>query len=131
MLLVLGAELDFDVSAPDDVARYIAASQKMVEKSQSAPPLPEAKGPSGGGKTVEWMQEYQNWVEANCKLLTDWIDDVFGEGTANKLLGPKTSLDKILEIYDLLFDAVAKQGEAVGARLRQFMPNRRTGGRPG
>lgn len=125
MLKVRNVELDFDISAPDDVARYIAASQKMAEKGQNAPPLPEIRWPLGGSEAAEGLQEYQNWVEANCKLLTDWIDDVFGEGTANRLLGPKTSLNKILETYDLLFEAVTKQGETVGARLRQFIPNRR------
>ncbi len=120
MLKVLDTELDFDITSPDDLDRYIRANEKMVAQAAQLPPMPQTT------VGLANLRAYQEWVAANCRQITDWIDDIFGEGTANKLLGPKTSLSAILDTYDALKAAVTAQGEAVGARLRQFAPNRAT-----
>lgn len=126
MLKVLGNELDFDITSPDDLDRYLAACDKMVQASMQLPAPPDAGMPGGGQDALEWTRAYQRWVKANCELVTNWIDDIFGEGTVNRLLGPKTSLSAILDTYDALKAAITKQGETAAAHLRQFAPNRAT-----
>lgn len=120
MLKVLDTELDFDITSPDDLDRYIRASEKMAAQAAQLPPVPH--GLNGLGD----LKAYQAWVAANCKQITDWVDDIFGEGTANKLLGPKTSLSKILDLYDAIRDAAGQQGEEIALHVRQFAPNRAT-----
>lgn len=120
MLKVLGTELDFDITSPDDLDRYIRASEKMVAEAAQLPPMPQTT------VGLANLRAYQEWVEANCRQITDWIDDIFGEGTANKLLGPKTSLSQILCLYDAIRDAAGQQGKEVATHLRQFAPNRAT-----
>lgn len=120
MLNVMGVELDFDITAPEDMDRYLRCSEEMSMKAAAAPPMP---GPVTG---PEQLAAYRDWLSAYCKICTDWIDAVFGEGTANKLLGQKTSLSKILDVCDAIRAATTKQGEAVGLHIRQFAPNRAT-----
>lgn len=120
MLKVLGNELDFDITSPDDLDRYIRASEKMVAEAAQLPPMPQTT------VGLANLRAYQEWVAANCRQITDWIDDIFGEGTANRLLGPKTSLSQILRLYDAIRDAAGQQGKEVAAHLRQFAPNRAT-----
>lgn len=126
MLKVLGNELDFDITSPDDLDRYVAACEEMIQANESLPAPPEAYDPAAGRDAFEWTKVYRSWVRANCELITNWIDAIFGEGTANKLLGPKTSMNAILDVYDALEAAIADQGAATGARMRQFAPNRAT-----
>lgn len=126
MLKVLGTELDFDITSPTDLDRYLAACDKMAQAGARLPAPPEAQTPAAGQDALEWTRAYRHWVAANCELVTNWIDDIFGVGAANRLLGPKTSLSEILNTYDALEAAITEQGEAVGARLRQFAPNRAT-----
>lgn len=120
MLKVLGNELDFDITSPDDIDRYIRASEKMAAGAAQLPPMPQTIA------GLADLRAYQKWVAANCKQITDWVDDIFGEGTANRLLGSKTSLSQILCLYDAIRDAAGQQGKEVATHLRQFAPNRAT-----
>ena len=61
-----------------------------------------------------------------CKLLTDFIDAAFGDGTCNALLGPKTSLSTLLDVMDALRDAISNQGTQYAQRLAAYKPNRAT-----
>ena len=58
--------------------------------------------------------------------MTDFIDAAFGEGTCNKLLGAKTSLDKLMDTVAALREAVTEQGEQAGKKLEAYAPNRAT-----
>ena len=74
----------------------------------------------------QYMQDYYKWLSAYCKILTDWIDDILGDGACNKLLGPKTSLSGLMNVYDEISEAATAQGNAIGQHIRKYMPNRAT-----
>ena len=120
MLNVMGHELDFDITAPDDLDRYLRCGEEMSARAAEAPPMPETV------TTPEHLRAYTEWCRAYCKICTDWIDAVFGEGIANKLLGPKTSVAKLLDVCDAIQAAATKQGEMVGLHIKKFTPNRAT-----
>lgn len=120
MLLVMGQELDFDITAPDDLDRYLRCGEMMSTQAAAAPPMPQAV------TTPQEMRAYADWCRAYCRICTDWIDAVFGDGTANQLLGPKTSLAKILDVCDAIQDAATRQGEEIGLHIKKFTPNRAT-----
>ena len=122
MLTVLGKEIDFDVTSPADMQRYLAAETAMHEAAATLPPAPDPATMA----TMEGLHAYQEHLAAQCKLLTDFIDAAFGDGTCNALLGPKTSLSTLLDVMDALRDAITSQGTKYAQRLAAYKPNRAT-----
>lgn len=122
MLTVLGKQIDFDVTSPADMQRYLDAEAAMHEAAANLPP---AQDPAAMA-TLEGLQAYQLNLAAQCKLLTNFIDAAFGDGTCNALLGPKTSLSTLLDVMDALRDAITNQGAQYAQRLAAYKPNRAT-----
>lgn len=122
MLTVLGKEIDFDVTSPDDMQRYLEAEDAMHKAAEALPPDPDPAAMA----TREGLLAYQANLAAQCKLLTDFIDAAFGDGTCNALLGPKTSLATLLDVMEALRDAITGQGVQYAQRLAAYKPNRAT-----
>lgn len=122
MLTVLGKEIDFDVTSPADMQRYLEAEAAMQKAAAALPPDPDPASMA----TMEGLQAYQAHLAAQCKLLTDFIDAAFGDGTCNALLGPKTSLSTLLDVMDALRDAITSQGAQYAQRIAAYKPNRAT-----
>lgn len=122
MLTVLGKEIDFDVTSPADMQRYLDAETAMKKAAAALPPDPDPAAMA----TMEGLLAYQEHLAAQCKLLTDFIDAAFGDGTCNALLGPKTSLSTLLDVMDALRDAITSQGAQYAQRLAAYRPNRAT-----
>ena len=122
MLTVLGKEIDFDVTSPADMQRYLDAEAAMQKAAAALPTDPDPAAMA----TREGLQEYQAHLAVQCKLLTDFIDAAFGDGTCNALLGPKTSLSTLLDVMDALRDAISNQGTQYAQRLAAYKPNRAT-----
>lgn len=122
MLTVLGKEIDFDVTSPADMQRYLDAEAAMQTAAAALPPDPDPAAMA----TMEGLQAYQASLAAQCKLLTDFVDAAFGDGTCNALLGPKTSLSTLLDVMDALRDAITSQGAQYAQRLAAYKPNRAT-----
>lgn len=70
MLTVLGKEIDFDVTSPTDMQRYLDAEAAMRKAAAALPPDPNP----ATMKTMEGLQAYQAHLAVQCKLLTDFID---------------------------------------------------------
>lgn len=120
MMNLRGHEFDFDISCPEDLERYLRCSEEMTQKAASAPPMPaDMTYPHG-------LRAYTDWMAAYVRLLTDWIDGIFGDGACNKLLGPKTSLSNVMSLCDEIGEAAVQQGNAVGLQIKKYMPNRAT-----
>lgn len=120
MLKIREFEFDFDISAPEDLDRYLQSGAAMEEKKQHSPSIPmDTNDP-------QYLEKYHAWLKSYCGILTDFIDDVLGEGACNQLLGPKTSLSGLLNVYDEICDAVTAQGDAIGRHLVKYTPNRAT-----
>lgn len=120
MLLVLDHEIDFDITSPADLQRYLAAAEEMERAAESLPGMPSPDAL----QTREGLEQYAACVAGQCSLLTGFLDAAFGDGTCNALLGPKTSLNRLLEVCAALREALAAQGEQVGRRLAEYLPNR-------
>ena len=100
MMKLRGHEFDFDISCPEDLERYLRCSEEMTQKAASAPPMPaDMTYPHG-------LRAYTDWMAAYVRLLTDWIDGIFGDGACNKLLGPKTSLSNVMSLCDEIGDCL-------------------------
>lgn len=120
MITVNGTAIDFDITAPEDLRRYRAAGERMTAAAQAAgDPPQDVSSPLG-------FAAYIDYLDGQCRLLTGFIDEAFGEGTCNALLGPKTSLEKLLDACDAIGAAVEQQGQDVGVKIKKYLPNRAT-----
>lgn len=118
-MTIRGQQIDFDLTAPEDALRYAKAMADMQDKANALPPQPT------DFNTPDAMQEYTQWLKAECEILTDFIDGAFGDGTCNSLLGKKTSIAKLNALCEELGDALALQGEQAAKELAPYRPNRR------
>ena len=120
MITVNNIQLDFDITSPSDVLRYKAAGERM-----------EAEGASITLPTVapddpKFLDAYVDMLNAQLRLFGNFIDEVFGDGIAEQLLGNNPSLNKVTEINDVLGAAMEAQGKEFGVKLQKYRPNRAT-----
>ena len=120
MLDIHGVQIDFDITCPQDLRRYRSAGEKMKSAAQ------DICEPPDGTASDEAFDQYVAFIETQCRLATDFIDEAFGEGVCDQLLGPKTSLDKLLDLCDEIGRAVEQQGSQLEIKLTRYKPNRTT-----
>ena len=113
-------QLDFDITSPTDVLRYKQAGERMeAEGANIALPAVAPDDPS-------FLDAYVDMLNAQLRLFGNFIDEVFGDGVAQQLLGSNPSLNKVTEINDALALAMEAQGKDFGVKLQKYKPNRAT-----
>ena len=120
MLKINDLELDFDITSPTDVLRYKQAGEHM-EAAAAALNFPELASDDPG-----FLDNYVNMLNSQLRLFGNFIDEVFGEGVAQKLLGSNPSLNRVTEVNESISQALAAQGKEFGVRLQKYKPNRAT-----
>lgn len=120
MLIVNNLELDFDITSPADVLRYKQAGERMEADADALTyPTVHADDPA-------FLDEYIAMLNGLLQLYGNFLDDVFGDGTADKLLGKKPSMTLVDEVNDALAKAMEDQGRDFGVKLQKYRPNRAT-----
>lgn len=120
MIKINDIELKFDITSPSDVQRYKEAGERMeAESAKVAIPNLPADDP-------KFLDAYIDRLNQELRLFGNFIDDVFGDGIANQLLGSNPSLTKVTEINDALGQAMETQGKEFGVKLQKYRPNRET-----
>ena len=120
MLIVNGIEIDFDITSPTDVMRYKAAGEKMETEAASI------ERREIDEDDPEFFDAYCEMLNSELKLYGNYLDEVFGDGAAEKLLSNNPSLTKITEVSDAIAEAMEKQGKDFGVKLQKYQPNRAT-----
>lgn len=120
MLKINDLELDFDITSPTDVLRYKQAGEHM-EAAAAELHFPELTSDDPG-----FLDNYVNMLNSQLRLFGNFIDEVFGEGVAQKLLGDNPSLNRVTEVNEAISQAMAEQGKSFGVRLQKYKPNRAT-----
>ncbi len=118
MLKVNGIALNFDLTSPTDVQRYKEAGERM-EKEEIPTVSVSPDDPS-------FWDSYIAMLNGELRVFGNFIDDVFGDGIAKKLLGDNPSLTKVTEINDALHEAMEAHGKELGVKLQKYKPNRAT-----
>jgi len=113
-LNINGVQLDFDFTCPKDIMRYRTAMERMHEASQSAQNAVDDTA----------LDAYAEVVTNLLTLFAAFLDEVFGEGSAQKLLGEKPSLTKFTEIQNALLAGAEAQSKAIEAHFSKYTPNR-------
>lgn len=120
MIEINNVQLDFDITSPTDVLRYKQAGERMeAEGANIALPTVAPDDPS-------FLDAYVDMLNAQLRLFGNFIDEVFGDGIAQQLLGSNPSLNKVTEINDALALAMEAQGKDFGVKLQKYKPNRAT-----
>ena len=120
MIEINNVQLDFDITSPTDVLRYKQAGERMeAEGANIALPAVAPDDPS-------FLDVYVDMLNAQLRLFGNFIDEVFGDGIAQQLLGSNPSLNKVTEINDALALAMEAQGKDFGVKLQKYKPNRAT-----
>lgn len=120
MVKVNNIQLDFDITSPSDVLRYKQAGERMEAEGASIA-LPTLAPDDPG-----FLDAYVDMLNAQLRLFGNFIDEVFGDGVAEQLLGHNPSLNKVAEINDALGAAMEAQGTEFGVKLQKYQPNRAT-----
>ena len=120
MIEINNIQLDFDITSPSDVLRYKQAGERMeAEGAAIALPTLALDDP-------KFLDAYVEMLNAQLKIFGNFIDEVFGDGVAERLLGNNPSLNKIAEINDAMSAAMEAQGTEFGVKLQKYKPNRAT-----
>ena len=120
MIEVNNIQLDFDITSPSDIVRYKLAGERMeAEGANIALPTLAPDDPG-------FLDAYVDMLNAQLRLFGNFIDEVFGDGIAEQLLGKNPSLNKVNEINDALGAAMEAQGKEFGVRMQKYKPNRAT-----
>ena len=120
MITVNGIQLDFDITSPTDVMRYKKAGEDM-EAEAAAISLPNVSPDS-----PDFLDAYIEMLNCELRLFGNFVDDVYGDGVAEQLLGNNPSLNKVAEINDALEAAMEEHGNEFGIKLKKYKPNRAT-----
>jgi hypothetical protein len=120
MITVNNIQLDFDITSPSDVVRYKQAGEHM-EAEGAKITLPTVAPEEPG-----FLDAYVDMLNGELRLFGNFIDEVFGDGVAEQLLGNNPSLNKVTEINDALGAAMEAQGQEFGVKLQKYKPNRAT-----
>lgn len=120
MIKVNNIQLDFDITSPADVLRYKQAGERMEADGANIALLTLAPDDPG------FLDAYVDMLNAQLRLFGNFIDEVFGDGVAEQLLGHNPSLNKVAEINDALGAAMEAQGNEFGVKLQKYKPNRAT-----
>lgn len=119
MLIIRNVQIDFDITSPKDMLRYDEAVKKAAVSQKEYEPLPEQDDP-------EFMTKYIAYLNAELKTFGDFIDDIFGDGVANQLLGSNPSLNLVYEVNDEIGAALEEQGKTFSLhiqKLQKYQPD--------
>lgn len=106
-----GIELKLDIHDVDTMEHYEDAFNKMGEAEKSLPVTGRASAR----------------VRAYCQIFRNLFDDIFGEGTSQKIFGDVNNSTTMLEVYEDFLKFIAnqqKQTDEINNRIMQFSPNR-------
>lgn len=120
MIEVNNIQLDFDITSPSDILRYKQAGERMEAEGANITLPTLARNDPG------FLDAYVDMLNAQLRLFGNFIDEVFGDGVAEQLLGNNPSLNKVAEINDALSLAMETQGKEFGVKLQKYKPNRAT-----
>lgn len=63
-------------------------------------------------------------IKKECKIIKDFFDNVFGEGTAFKIFGEKNNLQDCISAYEDIVNEKIKQQQDLQNTFDKYSPNR-------
>ncbi len=112
-MLIMGYELpDIDVFDADIMEKTESASRKVIEEC----------------KSVRAIKKPSEAIRKQCGAVAEFIDTLFGEGTAVKIFKGKTNLMQSIQAFEEITEAINKsrqeQSEELQRLLSRYSPKR-------
>ncbi len=104
---ICGTELELDIFDVETVERYESALEKMSERAK--------------GIKCEKASES---IREQCQLVFDCFDDIFGQGTAERLFQGKRNLVTCLRAFEEMVDQVGEQKATLDELVNRYSPER-------
>ena len=108
MLKINDVELEIDLLDADMAECYESAYRKMQKDVENIP------------KNLSLAES----IRKQCKLIFNFFDEVFGEGTSKKIFGNRTNLRECIKAVEALIDHVNKDTEEANKIINKYSPNR-------
>lgn len=108
MLKINDVELELDLMDADMAEKYEKVYRKMQKDVANIP------------KNLSLAEN----IRKQCKLIFNFFDEVFGEGTSKKIFGNKTNLRECIKAVETLIDHVNKDTEEASKIINKYSPNR-------
>lgn len=91
MIVISNVQLDFDITSPSDVLRYKRAGENM--EAGGAKITTPTVSPNDPG----FLDAYVDMLNGQLRLFGNFIDEVFGDGVAQQLLGRTPASTRLLK----------------------------------
>ena len=106
---VRGIEIDFDFFDADDIERFEKETKKVEEFSDKE------------SKKDMTMSEA---IRKECNAVENFFDNVFGEGTSEKIFKGKKNLNEHIKAFEDVINEKIKQQAELQATFSRYQPNR-------
>ena len=108
-MTINGVKFDIDFTDADTLDLIDNESKKVYGKAEKL--REENLSPAEG-------------IRQECKIVKDFFDNVFGEGTSEEIFKGKDSLTQCLNAYEDLMNAYQEQYKSYYDRINQYSPDR-------
>jgi len=108
-MIINGVELEVDFTDADFIEKIDEGRKRIMEQCDSVDTknLSKAEG-----------------IRQECKIIKDFFDFVFGDGTSEKLFKGKNSLDLCFKAFEDIIDEREKSIKDFYARVSKYSPDR-------
>lgn len=98
-------EIEFDFLDADNVEKFEEEAKKVVEKSKT-----------------EKEMSYSEALRFECKVVEEFIDNVFGKGISEKIFKGKKNLKEHINVFQQLVDEKNKSQEELQKLYDKYAP---------
>lgn len=106
-----GIEFDVDFTDADLIERIDEGCKKVDEEAEELRKKQDGLSPAEG-------------IRLECKIIKDFLDYVFGDGTSNKIFGEKNSLKQCIETFEDIIKTRNEQLEKIDNTISKYSPER-------
>lgn len=110
-MIINDVKLDVDFTDADFIEKVEKGRIKSDEEIKELAKIKNDLSPAEG-------------IRRECKIVKDFIDYVFGDGTSEKIFGNKNSLKMCVEIFEDIFKERDKQLNNINQKISLYSPER-------
>lgn len=110
-MLINGVELDVDFTDADFIEKIEQAYKEVNEQTDKLQENKNNLTPAEG-------------IRQECKIVKDFFDYVFGDGTSKKIFGEKNSLKMCIEAFEDILEERNKQMKNFNEKVSLYSPER-------
>ena len=110
-MTINNVEFEVDFTDADLIERIDVKSKEIYQKAEELEKNKENLSPAEG-------------IRQECKILKEFLDYVFGEGTSQKLFGDKDSLKDCLKAYEDIINERNRQLNNFIDTIEKYSPDR-------